>query len=153
VTLKYGLGYHSWSLEVASLDRLHTSSYSVAIITLFRIIFVIKRVLLVENRNCFIPHLHSTQQSRGPHGNIAIMFGDGRTRTVWLLDVKNFEDNVQPFRHNTGVLQRDRRADRQTFCDSIVRATHTRPAVLIGQQVALLLQRPRGARSFVSVSS
>ena len=50
----------------------------------------------------------------GLHRNIAIPFGGGKTRIVWLPDIeKNFKDIVQPFTRNrpTGVWQTDRRMD------------------------------------------
>jgi len=34
----------------------------------------------------------------------AIVFGAAKTRVVWLLDgEKKFDNNVEPFRQNTGV--------------------------------------------------
>jgi len=34
----------------------------------------------------------------------AIVFGAAKTRVVWLLDGgKKFDNNVEPFRQNTGV--------------------------------------------------
>jgi len=52
----------------------------------------------------------------------AIVFGAAKTRVVWLLDgEKKFDNNVEPFRQNTGVWQTDGRKS----CDSMDRTIRT----------------------------
>jgi len=84
---------------------------------------------LVENRDFFIPALHSAPPLGGPRRNISIPFGAGKLEWFDYPVVEKCWGYVQPFRHNTGVWQTDRQRDEQTSCNGIVRAMHTRRAV------------------------
>jgi len=67
---------------------------------------------LVENRDSFIPPLHSTPPLEGLRPNIAMTFGAVITSMVCLPDC------------GYRIPACDRQTDRQTYCDSIVRAMH-----------------------------
>ena len=90
----------SRSLEMAPLDRSHTSSYSPSSSARYS-------DLLVENREIFIPHLYLSP----PQGILwrCLML----TKLEWLgyRTVKNLWQYVKPFSSNTGTL----RTDRQTY--------------------------------------
>ena len=72
----------------------------------------------------------------GPCRNIAIPFGVGKTRMVGLNDG---EKNLKICNHLDTISAFDRRMDRETdrqsSCDSIVRAMHTRRAVIISSAI------------------
>jgi len=101
---------HSRSFEMAPFDRSHCSYWcSIVTMALSCIISDIKRDI-GQNRDFFIPHLHSTTPLVGPRQNIAITFGIVKIYNgVATQRLKKFDDM---FSHNIGVWRRDRQTDR-----------------------------------------
>ena len=72
--------------------------------------------LLVENRDFFIPNLHSTSPLRRLCRNIAMTFGVEKLEWCGYPMVNFFEDT---FIHFNRTHERDRQTDRQTLHDAV----------------------------------
>ena len=107
---------HSRSFKPVPLER--AVSYSPSIVTILHPFWDTEQIM-VENRDFFIPLLHSTPRLKGFPWECCHPVRCGKSRMVGLQDgEKNFQDTYN--RLNTIPV-----CDRRTSCDGIVHAMHT----------------------------
>ena len=105
----------SRSLEMASFDRSHTSSYSPSIVTM-AISCIVARYsdLLVENREFFIPHLYLLPRRGWPRRNFVKFLMVVKLEWLGYRMVKKLWRYLKPFSSDTGTLRTDGRTNGQT---------------------------------------
>ena len=109
--LEIWLWDHSRLFKLVPLESLGAFSYSPSIVA---ISCIVCEILLVENREIFIPNLYLAPPQGWPRRNFRKMFDAGKTRMIALPYGEKLWQYVKPFSSDTGAFRTDRQTDRQT---------------------------------------